>query len=368
MFDFIPLEYYSAVYLNVCLFVVVLTMIQGLLLPLDDPRNKMFTNVLGYMLLVFSVFYMGLRPLSQKYFGDMVAYSKYFINYSEGGQVIAIKDVYFHYFMKFSSSFLTLHQFFLLCSFLYIMPMFVVSKKYFKEYWFYAFVVFVVSFQFWPYGTNGIRNGIASSLFLLGISFYGRKYLMILCFVVACLFHSSLLLPIVAFMACFIYNNPKFYLYGWLAAIPISIAFGGIFENILASTGLGDNRLESYLSGGVQSTGFRYDFLLYSSSAAFTGWYFIFKRGFNDKIYKHIFNAYLIINAFWILVIRANFSNRFAYLSWFMIGLVIIYPFLKTRFFDRQHLVIAWAVMAYFFFTYFMNFIYYSLINNLGIK
>ena len=35
---------------------------------------------------------------------------------------------------------------------------------------------------------------------------------------------------------------------------------------------------------------------------------------------------YILANTFWILVIRANFSDRFAYLSWFIYSAVLIYP------------------------------------------
>ena len=38
---------------------------------------------------------------------------------------------------------------------------------------------------------------------------------------------------------------------------------------------------------------------------------------------------YLTANAFWILVIRSSFSNRFAYLSWFLMAIIIFYPFFK---------------------------------------
>src|SRR5690606_25184293 len=106
--------------------------------------------------------------------------------------------------------------------------------------------------------------------------------------------------------------------------------------------------------GKFSSTGFRWDFLLYSSTAVFAGWYYIVKRNYKDKIYFWLFNTYVFSNAFWILVIRANFSNRFAYLSWFMIGLVIIYPLLKQQIIPKQHQVIGLILIAYFSFTFFM--------------
>lgn len=363
MIDFIPLENYSEIYLNFSLFIVLLTLLHSYLVPIDDRRNLAYIKTTGGIMFVLLSLYLGLRPVSGKYFGDMITYTQHFERYADGIPVTIEKDVAFHYFMKICSSFMTITQFFLLCTLLYMTPMLVLSRVLFKEYWFYGLLVFIVSFQFWPYATNGIRNGIATSFFLLGISFYKKKYIMLAIFLMAYLVHSSVLLPIAAFCMCYVYNKPKFYLYGWLLAIPVSLAIGGILETLVVSMGLGDDRLETYLGGDGPGGGFRFDFLLYSSSAVFTGWYFIFKRKFDDTLYFQIFNTYLITNAFWILVIRANFSNRFAYLSWFMIGLVIIYPFLKQRFYLKQHTVIGWVIFFYFSFTYFMSFVYYKFIK-----
>ena len=70
-----------------------------------------------------------------------------------------------------------------------------------------------------------------------------------------------------------------------------------------------------------------------------------------------LFNIYLFANAFWILVIRANFSNRFAFLSWFLLALVICYPWLKFYFEKNQHRKLGMIMLAYFGFTYLMNII-----------
>jgi hypothetical protein len=59
-------------------------------------------------------------------------------------------------------------------------------------------------------------------------------------------------------------------------------------------------------------------------------------------------------NAFWILVIRANFSNRFAYLSWFLMAVIVFYPFFKMKFFKKQNKVLAYTILGYFGFTYLM--------------
>jgi hypothetical protein len=102
------------------------------------------------------------------------------------------------------------------------------------------------------------------------------------------------------------------------------------------------------------STGFRWDFVLYSGFAVFAGYYYIIKRGFQDKFYTHIWGTYMIANAFWILVIRANFSNRFAYLSWFLMAIVIAYPLFRVKFWSNHYQIVGRIFFAYYLFTYFM--------------
>ncbi|MFP2994582.1 EpsG family protein [Spongiivirga sp. MCCC 1A20706] len=368
MIEFIPLEYYYEVYLYSGVFLILLTLLHARILSINDQKNLKYINTTGYVLLVVLTVYMGLRPVSGRYFTDMDTYARLYEGYARGGEIILETDVFFQQFMKFCSQFLSTNFFFLLCDILYIVPLFIVSKRFFKQYWFYAFVMFVFSFQFWTYGTNGIRNGMATSFFLLAISYHDRRSLMIFWFVLSALFHKTMLLPIFAYVFTIFYNKPKTYLYVWLLAIPLSITMGGFWENLFASMGFADDRLSGYLTGDkdelITNTGFRYDFVLYSASAVFTGWYFIFKKKFNDTLYYRIFNIYLTANAFWILIIRANFSNRFAYLSWFMMALVIIYPFLKKRFFYNTHWQVGKTVLYYFIFTFLM-FVYYSLFKKI---
>lgn len=365
MIDFIPLINYFDIYIHFCFFLVVANLIHAYVLDINDSQNIVFLRASGVFLMLLIIFYLGLRPISSRYFGDMASYSVYFTKYSFGEPVAVTRDYTFHYFMKFISYFTNVHTFFLLTSIIYIYPMYLVSKKYFGDYSFYAFLMLIVSFSCYTYGTNGIRNGLATSIFLLGICYPNKKVLMGVFFLISVLFHKSLLLPVVAFVLTFFYNDPKTYLKVWLGSIPFSVVLGSVFILIFTSLGFGDDRLAGYLSGqadggAAAKSGFRWDFLFYSSFPVIAGYYFIVKKEFKDYLYNQIFNTYLICNTFWILIIRANFSNRFAYLSWFLMAIIIIYPLLKQRFFENQILVIAKVVTAYFMFTYLMYFIYYG--------
>lgn len=365
MIDFIPLEYYHELYLNFTGFLVLIILFNSLVLPIDDSKIINTNKIIGITLLIFAIIYMGLRPINGYYFGDMSTYARHFDYYANGGEVYLEKDIFFNLYMKFTSSFLSVHAFFTLCAFLYIYPMYRVSKVFFKEYWYYAFYMLVVSFSFWAYGVNGIRNGIATSLFLLAISYHNKKMLMYIFFIVSYFCHQTLIVPVAAFLLASIYNKPKHYLLGWLACIPLSLVLGGFWENFFAGLGFADDRLSGYLLSDVDSdsfsrTGFRWDFVIYSSSGVIVGWYFIFKKKFTDLLYSKLYGTYLITNAFWILVIRANFSNRFAYLSWFLLALIIIYPYLKQRFYNNQHAIVGRIILSYFLFTFLMYYVYYA--------
>ncbi len=365
MNSLVPLDFYFDVYINAFLFLVLFTLLHTRILKIDDPKNINFIKVAGYILLIFVILYLGQRPISGKYFGDMRTYATYYEDYQLGAPIKGTKDIFFHVYMKTCSYFLSVHMFFTICVMIYTLPLVRISKVLFKEYWYYAFFMFVVSFSFYTYGVNGIRNGAAGSLFLLGLSFKNKKLLMGLCFLAAVSFHKTMFLPIIAYLITYFYNNPKVFLKGWLACIPLSLVLGSVWISLFASLGFGDDdRLAGYLTSQAEEgtfayTGFRWDFLFHSSFAVFAGWYFVYKKKYQDKFYFQILNTYLICNGFWILVINANYSNRFAYLSWFMMGLVIIYPFLKERFFKSQHFMIGKVIFVYFMFTFCMYYLFY---------
>ena len=357
MIEIVPLQYYVQTHYLVMLFIVSLTFLHTQSLQLDSDSNFRYMRTMGWIYFVFLLFYMGLRPVSGAYFGDMSTYRTYFNNYANGAPITTSKDIFFHVFTKICSQIMSLHTYFLFCAGLYLVPLLILSKKWFEDYWFYGFMFLVTAFSFWGYGTNGIRNGMASSFFLLAISREKRLFQAVL-IIIALGFHKSMLLPTAAFIFANFYNNPKRIIIFWILCIPSSLIAGGFFENFFGNLGFDDDRME-YLTQEADatafaSTGFRWDFLLYSATAVFAGWYYIVKRKYKDKIYFWLFNTYVLSNAFWILVIRANYSNRFAYLSWFMIGLVIIYPLLKSFVLPKQYKKIGLIFLLYFTFTFFM--------------
>ena len=308
------------------------------------------------VLLIIVILYMGLRPVSGRYFGDMRAYFNYFEYYAKGGIIESSKDILWHLFMRFCSGIMTSKLFFLICAFLYITPLYKASKNWFKDNNYILFLMFISSFSFWGYGVNGIRNGIATSFFILAFSIKDKFVIKYFILIISLLTHFSIIIPISALASTYFVKNTKYYIFLWLVCIPLSLFIGDIFQPLFASF-FSDDRISYLTEGNINNDrfskiGFRFDFILYSSLAIFAGYYFIIKKGFKDKVYIQLFNVYVLSNCIWILIIKANFSNRFAYLSWFLMAAVIFYPFFKERFFKNQRKILAYTMLGYFVVSY----------------
>lgn len=360
MFDWIPISSYTAIYYNVMMILMLITLFHAYQNDLFASSTAGFSTGMGLFLLLFICLYMGNRPISYV-FGDMGTYAQFYTRIQGGETPIIKNDFLFNNFMVVSTRIMNARWFFFLCALIYTLPLYLFSRKYGGSYWYFVLFIFLGSYMFWPYGTNGIRNGLGTSLFVLALCYYDRKIVLYSLMALSFGMHSSLIIPIAAFVVSGVYKNPKVYLYIWLAAIPLSLIGGGFWESFFGGLGFGDDtRAEDYLTkGNVNNdqfayTGFRWDFLFYSSFAAFAGWYFIFKKKVTDQFYIHLWGIFMIANAFWILVIRANFSNRFAYLSWFLMAPVIAYPLLRYKLFPNQYRVIGAVIAVYYLFTYFM--------------
>ena len=351
----VPIHLYLTIYQCVLLAVILVAAlgIYGKQLKFDVSPAAL--NWLGVFILVFTLIYIGFRPINGV-FVDMTTYAKIFSDYEYGFERAA-NDPIFHYFTLLSSKLLNVNIYFLFCTLLYVVPLYISSKILLGRYWVYGFLFLIGSFSFWNYGTNGIRNGIASSLFILGLSArrIGPRLFWIL---VSVGFHKSMLIPALCFAATYLNKSPKAYIAFWASSILASFSFGNIFSNLILDIGFEDARVD-YLSvaaetneyvGGV----FRWDFLIYSSVPVFLGYYYVVYKKYYDDLYVRLYCTYVLSNAFWILVIQANFSNRFAYLSWFIMGFILSYPLLTKNLIKNQGIFIAILLLIYFCFTYFM--------------
>ena len=165
-----------------------------------------------------------------------------------------------------------------------------------------------------------------------------------------------------AFASSFCIKSFKVAYTFWVLSILISLVAGSAVTSLFAGLGFDDrvSYLQADASGEVFShTGFRWDFLLYSMMPIVLGYYIVMRRGIRNATYEFLLNTYTLSNAFWVMVVRANYSNRFAYLSWFMYPMVLAYPLLKVNVWDkRQGEALSLIMFMHAAFTWFMSTIY----------
>lgn len=337
----------------------------------SDNRFQTHRNTMLFPLLLSTVliFWLGGRPLSGAAFGDTANYA---IIYSvvQSGPVsldINFAGEWLWGFIMLGCKNLGLgvHGFFTVIEAGYILSALFAARRFTPRNPLVCLLFMLTSLMFLSFGTNGIRNGLACNIMLLAMSLiFDNRYFVggLLC-IAALGIHRSVMLPICGMLAgMFVIRNVKYAIYIWLASIAVSLAVGNSIMEFFVSLGV-DERMSAYNSsdyeGSFSKTGFRWDFLLYSAMPIVMGWYVCIKKKIRDDWYRTLCVTYCLCNAFWVLVIRAAFSNRFAYLSWFMYPVIIAYPLLNLPVWRDQDRNTAIILAAYCGFTLFMLLVYW---------
>jgi hypothetical protein len=233
-------------------------------------------------------------------------------------------------------------------------------KKMFPKDHLFAFIIYLGAFSTFSYATNGIKAGAAASLFLCALAYRDQKIKAILFLLLSLGFHHSMVMPIAAFIAALFYKNTKVYLWIWIICVIIAALHITYFQSLFGS--MSDERGSGYLSltDSGYRTGFRLDFIFYSSFPIISGCYAIFRKKYQSDKYKFLLNTYLLTNSIWMLCMYASFTNRIAYLSWLMLPFVLIYPFFDKEFVKNQYLKLNFIAFGHLLFTILMQVIYYA--------
>lgn len=307
--------------------------------------------------------WIGNRPISGTYFGDTANYAiSYTLMDKEGTVFIDFHVEWIWYLLMITSKKigLNIHGFFTLIEAGYILSVLWAVKRFMPTNPLLGMLFVFTSLMFFSFGTNGLRNGLACHIILLAMSFFfDDKYIIgvILC-LIAFGIHRSTMLPIAGiFAGRFLLTDLKWTIYFWVLSIFLSLAFGGNLLNFFGSLGF-DDRLKSYntseFADQFSHIGFRWDFLLYSVIPIIMGWYICVKKKIKDDWYKALCITYTLCNAFWVMVIATAFSNRFAYLSWFMYPIIIAYPLVNLPVWKDQDKKTGIILLFYSVFNLFM--------------
>lgn len=368
MFDFIPLAEYTH-YFDIailCLIFLAVWQCQTDIILKNDVAS--INAGFGLLITVVIVFYMGLRPINSV-FGDTVNYAHGFYQMAHSNVPFAWhweKEWLFTNLMNLFAKYSDIHTFFLMCAIVYVGSLGLAMERIFKSYYYIPFLVIISMFTFWSYGVNGIRNGMGASLFILAMTYVENLPVAIGLCLIAVGVHTSIFMMIGCALLAWFVKNSYYYLAAWISCVIVSYVIGNSIQAYIAGLGLlsGDDRISGYLTGSnmqgelVQmSMTFRWDFLLYSAMGIVVGYYFIFRRHFTDEYYHWIYNTYVATNAIWVLVIRAAYSNRIAQISWFILPLVLIYPFMKERFWKNHEKMMGCGLLVFYAFTFYFNII-----------
>ena len=332
------------------------------------------TQTLSLICTVFFIFYLGLRPVARD-FGDMplYAYSYEGIDMTSNYAPMGFHSEWFWHNIAVFCAHLgfNVNEYFFLVEFFYLGGMFVCSLMLMRKNLWLSMLFFFTAFSTYSYGTNGIRNGMACSIVLVAMCLLiqesqFKKLLSFILMFLALGIHRSTMLPSAAAIATvYVVKDTKWAFRFWLISIALSLTLGPLVEQVFVALGF-DDRMSTYGQYDTErqaevfsQTGFRWDFLLYSAAPVAMIWYVTLYRRFTDIGFTMFANSYLLCNAFWIIVIRASFSNRFAYLSWFIYPVVISYPLMRMNLWKDQDRKTAIILFLYSAFLFFMYFIYY---------
>ena len=313
---------YIALYYNLLLLLVVYIAIQPV--RAETVRQPYINNQIFSLALLLIVYvHVTFRPTDYHYFGDTSAYAMAFQKKAFYGTVaIRDRDIGFEYLTYWLSQLVNLKGYwFVLCS-LYILPVFFALKKRFKQQYAVALVLFVCSLSFWGYGVNGLRNGIATSLVIFSFLVPNNDIKRIPVWIIACLFHQSVMLPIGCFLLTRLSNNPKHYLYLWGTFFLLMLVARDSFSTLLTNIPWfeQDKRMSEYLNMSYKgmeqmfsNIGFRWDFIIYSLIPIIAGVKYIYTYCYEDKLFIRLFNTYIASNAFWLLTFLYRFMPELIY-------------------------------------------------------
>ncbi len=320
-------------------------------------------SLISIIIVFITTIYIGTRPI--RCYGDTHLYTTIFnlVQNNVWTELPSASTEPFWTFIEYTCINITdASGWLLVIAIFYVICMSIAAYRWFPRHFLIAIIFLFTAFSFWGYATNGIRNGMATSIAMIGLSFFSRtkkeQIIGYALLILASMTHKACLLTIVASTAALFLRNTKINITFWLSCIVLGLLFQEQFKALFSGL-IDDGRMANYLNTEVDKemfaqTGFRWDFILYSALPILVGWITISKPKIVDKSYAFILHTYIFSNAFWVLINTAAYSNRFAYLSWFLYPIVLIYPFCKFKIMQNQSQILGVLLIGLTAFTYFM--------------
>ena len=291
------------------------------------PKKALLTFVF------FMTFCMGLYPIVD--YSDKDKYLRLYMSIYNNTYWGEYKDFGWFVFVKICTKVFATNYylFFLLISFIYTLCYYKFSMHFFgRKYSGYFILMAFGCLGFTGYGVNTIRSGIAVGFLLLSLTFEKRIFYRVLFALLSMMFHLSMVLPIGAYLLVKSLKKDKFVYFLWLFCFMLSILNTDL-TSIVEVFMTVDERVDKYINMGdeMYKKGYRVDFLIYSLIPIIISYYYKKKRYIKFQLFRELYLTYIVVNAFWLLVIRMAFTNRIAYLSWMIIPFIVLYPIISNQ-------------------------------------
>jgi hypothetical protein len=291
---------------------------------------------------------------------DKLRYKEFFLHIASYYTYSDDDKGWYYYILLISKIYHSSTLFFLITALLYVFGYYMFVKTYIPKRYAGIFLIAVFgSLGFLNCGVNTMKSGFGLSLLLLSLVNKDRPYLFYFFAVLACSMHKSMIIPLGFIILAQYIRKTNIFMLFWIFMFILSALNTTFLNDYILDTFINfDYRVQHYLAGNENTTyktGFRIDFLLYSIVPIVLGWWYIYKKKYSDVFYTQLYNAYLGINGFWLLVIRIPFTDRFAYLSWFLIPFLLLYPLFTEHIQFKQKVQIVTVVLGLVLVTFYVR-------------
>lgn len=302
-------------------------------------RKNLLSFPYHLSLFVCAVIVISIAALPEDYSIDKPRYVALFLNRYLGGVLDDYKDMGWMYYVTFCAKLFkgNVFLFFLLTASVYVVSYYVFAKRFFGKKSFYFIIMAMGCLGFMAYATNTIRAGFGIALLLFGVVAEKKSWQFLWLFL-SVMFHRSMIIPVGGYLIAGFIDKKWVYYSIWYICLALAVINVNL-ESVFGFLGFVDSRVDLYTQSigdkfSSYRIGFRWDFLLYSVAPIVILRYTVLRHNIQDKFLDRMSNTYVFANAVWLLVIRMAYTDRIAYLSWFLIPFITLYPVIK---YDKEY-------------------------------
>ena len=162
-------------------------------------KSSNTSQIISIFMLVMVVMFIGTRPVSGAYFVDMAGYSASY-------EKLLNEPFYFdwdvdnliwdNFFVWMASQGISFSTWLILVASAYFGLMYLACRKLFGNDVLIAFLTYLGAFSTFSYGTNGMKAGVAASVFLVAMAYRDKLWLSIPIALLSYGFHHSMIMVI----------------------------------------------------------------------------------------------------------------------------------------------------------------------------